>query len=97
MSVKFNVKIKQDIIIVLRDDAFTPAFMKGFRENFFSFDELHEHAEHIGRLLASGMMEDVGRGFGNDQFVEGYGRIGDFVRQATLEGTDATSTKESAA
>ncbi|ATJ89404.1 MULTISPECIES: hypothetical protein [Acetobacter] len=97
MSRKFNVKVESDVLVVLREEAFTPAFMEQFRENFFSFDELHEHAEHIGRLLASGMMEDVGRGFGDDQFVEGYGRIGDFVRQATLEGTDATSTKESAA
>ncbi|MCP9320127.1 hypothetical protein KBX73_10155 [Acetobacter persici] len=92
MRRKFNVKVEHEIIVVLREEAFTSDFMQGFRENFFSFDDVHEHAEHIGRLLACGIMGDVGRGYGHDQFVEGYGRIGDFVTAATIDGTDTSST-----
>jgi len=62
---KFRVIVTQEVIVTLDAEKFDEAFMQEFRESFFNFDTLEEHAEHIGQLEA--------RGLWSEDFTEGYG------------------------
>lgn len=85
---KFQIEVTQTASVDLKTAAFTDQFMEEYRASFFPFCELREHAEHIGQLVARGVMDEVTRHYGNEQFVEGYGPIGTFVSEATI--TDTT-------
>lgn len=65
----YRVIVEQSVMVTLDDEKFDEAFMQEFRDGFFAFDDLRQHAEHIGQLYARGIWEDmVGH-----QFIEGYG------------------------
>lgn len=67
---KFRVLVTQEVEVTLDAAKFDEAFMEEFRESFFPFDELQEHAQHIAQLQARGMIDATPRvGF----FIEGYG------------------------
>jgi len=70
MSVrKFMIEVTQMIEVTLDESKFDETFMAEFRESFFPFDTLEEHAKHIGQLQARGII-DASYG---DHFIEGYG------------------------
>lgn len=70
MSVhKFDVVVTQQFTVNLDDEKFDEQFMGEFRESFFSFDTLAEHAEHIAQLQARGFIDLTFR----PTFIEGYG------------------------
>lgn len=63
---KFTVTLTQTYEVDLDANRFDDDFMAEFRESFFNFHDLEEHAEHIGCLFAAGITE-------RDEFIEGYG------------------------
>lgn len=66
---KFTVQVSQLVEVELDETKFTEQFMSEFRESFYSYYTLEEHAEHIAQLIARGVIET---GFGG-VFIEGYG------------------------
>jgi len=76
--------------IELRNDAFTDEFMEEYRKYFSPFEDLSEHADHLGWLVASGRVDEVTRYSGKEQFIEGYGAIGQFVERAEIVSTDTS-------
>ena len=67
---KFKVIVEQEVTVELDETKFDDAFMQEFREGFYPFFDLQEHAEHIAQLQARGVIE--AEAFGGD-FIEGYG------------------------
>lgn len=84
-----KILVTSTINIELKEEAFTEQFMEDFRKSFFPFFDLEDHAKHIAQLLAREVIEEVeGKYRGVEQFVEGYGRIGDFVSKALVESSE---------
>lgn len=65
---KRKVTVSQTVEVCLDEAKFTPEFMAEFRESFFPFYEIEDHAKHIAQLYARGIFG----GFGHE-FIEGYG------------------------
>lgn len=84
MVKKFIVEVSQIVEVELDDTKFDEAFMAEFRESFYPFMTLADHAEHIAQLQARGIydLEIV------DQFVEGYGSSADMGFKARVTQTD---------
>jgi len=55
--------------IELDETKFTEEFMAEFREGFYPFFLLSQHAEHIAQLYARGLYDPF-----FDEFIEGYGK-----------------------
>lgn len=66
---KFQVVVEQEFEITLDAEKFDEAFMQEFRESFYSFDTLEEHAEHIAQQQARGAIDITI----TPEFIEGYG------------------------
>jgi hypothetical protein len=69
MMATFTVEVRQIVTVDLDENKFDEAFMQEFRESFYNFDKLSEHAEHIAQMEARGLIDAT---FG-DGFIEGYG------------------------
>jgi hypothetical protein len=65
----FQIAVTQIVEVQLDASKFDAEFMEEFRESFFNFSSLMEHAEHIAQLHARGIIE----GEHGDEFIEGYG------------------------
>lgn len=65
----FRVTVEQIIEVQLDETKFSDEFMKEFRSQFFNFDTLEEHAEHIGQLQAREIIDLSVM----PEFIEGYG------------------------
>jgi hypothetical protein len=63
----FTVEVTQIITVTLDESKFDDTFMEEFRESFYQFDTLEEHAEHLAQLEARGLVNDY------KPFIEGYG------------------------
>lgn len=70
----FDVEVTQTVRVSLDENKFDEAFMQEFREGFFDYDTLEQHAQHIGRLFALGLIE---LGWSRTDFIEGYGHASD--------------------
>lgn len=64
---KFDSEYTSYWIVELDESKFTPEFMEEFRQSFYQFYDLEDHAEHITQLYARGVVE-------GDDFIEGYGK-----------------------
>lgn len=53
-------------IIEFDENIINKEWMKDFREYFYGFDTLEEHAEHLAQFRAR---------FGDQDFIEGYGVV----------------------
>ncbi|EHH67586.1 hypothetical protein [Gluconobacter morbifer] len=84
MNKKFDIEASQTVCVILLKTAFSEAFMAEFREGFYPFFELSDHAKHIAQLVARGVVDEITAHSGRDQFVEGYGPIGEFVAVAKV-------------
>lgn len=62
----FNVAVTQVVAVTIDETKFDDVFMEEFRDSFFNFDEIEEHAEHLAQLYARGICD-------NGDFIEGYG------------------------
>jgi hypothetical protein len=63
---KCIVTREDEYIIELDEDVFTEEFNKVFREYFYNFYDLEDHAEMFAQFQAR---------FGDSAFIEGYGYI----------------------
>lgn len=64
--VVFTIDVTQTVRVELDESKFDEAFMAEFRESFYPFFDLQEHAEHIAQLEARGVIC-------LPEFIEGYG------------------------
>lgn len=82
---KFTVIVEQQVEVELDEGKFDDAFMQEFREGFFPFDSLEEHAQHIAQLVARGVVE---LGWERADFIEGYGHAHEMGISAKASLTD---------
>lgn len=81
MIQRYTVIVTQIVEVDLDPAKFDDEFMEEFREGFFSFDTLGQHAEHLAQLHARGVIE----GEHGDEFIEGYGPAKDMgIRARTI-------------
>ncbi len=78
------IQCTQFVKIHLNEGAFTEEFMKEFRDSFYPFFRIEEHAEHIAQLIACGICEEIHIDYNSGQFIEGYGLIDEFVDHASV-------------
>ena len=71
----FDVEVIQTVRVTLDASKFTPAFMAEFQRTITPLFDLEEHAEYLADLAARGVAEL--NSHVPDEFVEGYGPIGD--------------------
>lgn len=81
------IEVNRTVNVELKQDAFTHDFMKDFRKDFYPFFTLDEHAQHIAQLVAREVIDEIEGRRGAEQFVEGYGPIGEFVKTALVQDT----------
>ena len=60
------VRIVTEVSVTLDEEKFDNVFMEDFNANFYEFDTIEEHYEHLAELYARGVID------GTD-FIEGYG------------------------
>lgn len=65
--VKFEVEVTQTVMVELDESKFDDAFMASFRDFFYPFHTVKDHATHLAQLAARGLL--------NEDFVEGYGPL----------------------
>jgi hypothetical protein len=82
MATTFNIEVRQIVRVTLDETKFTPEFMAEFRQSFYPFDTIERHAEHLGQLVARGV-HDLSP-YSPDEFVEGYGAIGEMGISAEI-------------
>lgn len=80
----FTVEVTQTVTVTLDETKFDETFMKEFRESFYQFDTLEEHAEHLAQLEARGLVDDY------EPFIEGYGPAEDMGIKLKAGRTDMT-------
>ena len=68
---KIQVLVSQYVDVVINTDKLDAAFMAEFRESFYPFETVEQHAEHIAQLAARNLIDN----HRPDQFVEGYGPL----------------------
>ena len=78
------IHVTSPVTVELREEAFTEKFMEEFRDSFYPCFNTLEHAEHIAQLAARELISEVNGSQGADQFVEGYGPIGQYVSKLTI-------------
>lgn len=61
------VEVTQYVTIQVDEAKFTPEWMEEFRRQFYGFDTIEEHLEHLAQLFARGVVYEF------SQFIEGYG------------------------
>ena len=66
---KFKVTVTREVEVTLNARKFNEQFMSEFRDSFYNFHSLEEHAEHLAQLFVRGLA-DPNRDSG---FIEGYG------------------------
>lgn len=67
---KLTVEVTQLVEVELDESKFDEAFMEEFRQSFYQFDTIEEHAEHLAQIHARGVIELDSY---TPEFVEGYG------------------------
>lgn len=72
---KIQVLATTLVTVEIDDAKVDAAFMAEFRQSFFQFHTLEEHAQHIAQLAARGIIDATGRD--SNEFVEGYGPLED--------------------
>lgn len=82
---KFVVEVRHIVEVELDEAKFDDAFMEEFRESFYQFSTLADHAEHIAQLQARGIYD---LDFIETQFVEGYGPAIDMGIKSRVTGTE---------
>lgn len=75
----FEVNVTQTVEVTLDESKFSKEFLEEFKEYFYDFDDMEEHAKHLAQLKARELID-------YDGFIEGYGNIEDM--EISLEITD---------
>lgn len=66
----YEVEVNQIVRVTLDDAKLDDAFMQEFREGFYPFFTIADHADHIAQLVACGICEPTKH---SGEFIEGYG------------------------
>ena len=66
MTKKIKVHVNVMVEVELDEAKFDDAFMQEFRENFYPFESLEDHAKHIAQMEAREILKP---------FTEGYGLL----------------------
>jgi hypothetical protein len=66
---EYLVRVTQFVRVKLDESKFDAEFMREFRESFYQFRSIEEHARHLAQLEARGVYSIMPR-----TFIEGYGR-----------------------
>lgn len=83
----FDVEVRQTVRVTLDPTKFTPEFMAEFRESFYRFTSLTDHAKYLAQLAARGLYEMSP--YLPNEFVEGYGPIGEMgISAEVLDGEE---------
>jgi hypothetical protein len=83
MMRKIIVAVTQTVEITLDEKKFDAAFMEEFRQSFYSYDTIEEHAEHLAQLHARGVVE---LDCYSPAFIEGYGNQRDMgIKARTID------------
>lgn len=80
----FTVEVRQIVNVDLDESKFDEAFLEEFRESFYQFDTLADHAEHIAQLEARGL---TSLEF-SPTFIEGYGPSEEMGIKARVSSTE---------
>jgi len=64
---KFTVEVVQTVEIQIDETKLDEKFMQEFRDSFYQFDTIEDHAEHLGQLACRGLINTY------SDFIEGYG------------------------
>jgi lysyl-tRNA synthetase class I len=68
----FAVLVQQTVRVTLDPAKFDEAFLAEFRESFYAFHTIEEHAEHLAQMYARGLYDGI-----IQTFIEGYGEMRD--------------------
>jgi len=68
---KFLITVTQEVEVTLDETKFDEQALEDFRKSFYNFEDIEDHAKHLGQLLARGLISP----FEFDPFVEGYGPL----------------------
>ncbi len=74
MQKTYQVDYTVRINVTLDTEKFDDAFMEDFPKHFYPFTTLRDHAEHIARNQARGVIDATGC---SGDFIEGYGKSTD--------------------
>lgn len=85
MTVK-NVTVTFTVKVTLDETKFTEQFMQEFRDDFYDFQSIDDHAMHLAQLAARGV-KDLCE-FSPNEFVEGYGMISEMGILAEVTGQE---------
>ena len=88
----YRVEVTQTVEVTLDEASFDETFMREFRESFYDFDTIEEHAEHIAQLQARGLIDTEVR----PEFIEGYGPSNEMGIRARVIDTDINVERASA-
>ncbi len=78
-----RVTVTMNVIVTVDRKMFTKKFMQEFRENFYNFQTIDDHIEHLGWLYLRGLVD-------NGSFIEGYGEEFRYKIRFTGMATDDT-------
>lgn len=87
----FTVEVTQTVTVTLDETKFDEVFMQEFRDSFFNFDTIDEHAEHLAQLEARGITDEFGQ-----NFIEGYGPAAEMGIKMAVVGVDMDIVETSA-
>lgn len=62
---KYEVIVTQYVEVEVDESKFTDKWMEDFKKNFYAFNTVKDHVEHLAQLTARERF--------NKEFVEGYG------------------------
>jgi len=84
----FLVEVTQLVEVTLDESKFDESFMSEFRDSFYPFFDLVDHAKHLAQLQARGVENMQYHKPQFAPFVEGYGPISEFGIRARVIDTD---------
>lgn len=64
---EISVDVCLTIEVGLDETKFTPEFMEDFRNHFYDFNTIEDHAKHLAQMYARGLITEY------SEFIEGYG------------------------
>lgn len=79
----FIVNVESEIQVTIDDSKFSPEFLANFRERFYPFSSLEQHACHLAQLQARGLIDEP---HVTNKFIDGYGPANDMgIETVTID------------
>lgn len=81
-----TVAVTQYVTVTIDESKFTPEFMEEFRGDFYPFDSINDHIEHLAQLTARCIISQTKHY--PDEFIEGYGTAEDMGIETSINDRD---------